>query len=305
MNLLGNLNQEFQAIKAIEDKLFNVVAIPNVLNRNFVESLKDVDPSIFEEPKDSFSIYKHTGGAELGRVGKDYSPQQPKVIFEMLTESLLEANLDVSKIKYDEFYDGAKIRFNIPLRTIEFKNNAGLGDVTETYLNLATGFDGKTSTSMFISTTRLACMNVMKHPQTEILTKFRNTKGNSTKVVGLIEDITRQIENVNNLEYHFKQLDKIQVNQKMIDTYLSKVLGYKIADYSELPKASQKILDTVNEQIEIEFIDGGSTLFSLYNGITRYTNHHARGHEKKEYLQYASGLKLNDKAMKHALELVY
>lgn len=253
----------------------------------------------FELPS-SFATYKESGGKPLGVVGKDFIPSQPVAIL----DSLLDCSVDLSKMTYHEMKNGAKVRFQIPLKSIEFKNARKVGDVTDVSLCVQTGFDGLTKTSLYLYTHRLICTNGAKASNTEFQASFKNTSGNQGKIVGLCNDVSKAVMKLDGLKDLYKALDKVQINQEIVNEYLKKVAGLDIHRSEEFSKRSQNIFDAINESIALEFQRTGTTLFGLYNGITHYTNHVASGHDSKDFIFIDNGAKLNDKALAFVTELL-
>jgi hypothetical protein len=71
MDILKSLNQDFNAIQKNRG-LFDVV------KSSIYPNLPD-----FESPL-SYGMYRESGGKPLGTVGKDFTPQSPKLIFNLL-----------------------------------------------------------------------------------------------------------------------------------------------------------------------------------------------------------------------------
>jgi hypothetical protein len=293
MNILSDLQGGNANIEAIKSKLFDVVKIPLITN---LEG--------FENP-DSYSTYRSTGGQPLGVVGKDFTPTQPKLLFDEFENCLYDTDAKMKDVKYMELKGGRKIIFEAPIKTLGFKNLKGEDDEMIVKINLATGFDGLTKTSLFISCFRMVCSNGMKAWQTEFSISFKNTKGNIGKASSLCYDIARATDQINDFEAYIKQLNRTSVDKAKVDEFLFKTLGYNEALRSEIGTAKQNTLNAVQESIELEFSRTGSTLWGLVNGITHYTNHVAKTDNRNDYILVGGGLKLNDLAQKTALEMAY
>ena len=296
MNLLETITSGKNGlanIEKIESQLFDVVKVPLITNL-----------AGFENPT-SFATYRENGGLPLGVVGADYSPQQPKTLFPLFLDGMAENDdFDTSKLTYHEMKDGKKIRFSVPVAKVGFKNLRGNFDETIVTLNFQTGFDGQTKTSLYLSTYRMVCANGMKASVTEFSASFKNTKGNQGKALSLVGDINRQLSNVTTLNEMYLAMNKVEVNQTVIDQYIEKVTGYKLADKSDFSTRKLNILTQINESIAIELSRTGNTAFGLFNGITHYTNHVASGHANKDFIYTENGAKINDLALKYALELI-
>lgn len=293
MNILSDLQGGNANIETIKSKLFDVVKVPLITN---LEG--------FNNP-DSYSTYRSTGGEPFGTVGKDFTPTQPKLLFDEFETCLYDTDAKMKDVKYLELKGGKKIVFEAPIKTIGFKNMKGEHDEMIVKVNLATGFDGLTKTSLFISCYRMVCSNGMKAWRTEFAVSFKNTKGNVGKASSLCYDIARATDQIDDFESYLKKLNSVQVNTEKVDEFILKTLGYNEALRSELNTAKKNILDAVQESVAIEFGRTGSTLWGLVNGITHYTNHVARADDRNDYLLVGNGLKLNDTAQKIALEMAY
>lgn len=292
MEAIKNVVKAQNQIKAIENQLFTVVKTPLITNLNGF----DID--------EAYAMHKHTGGSQLGIVGKDFNATQPKAIFDALCDTSLQFGLDLEDLKFHEMKDGKKIRFTLPIGKVEFINPRKALDTTVVSLNIQTGFDGQTANSMYLSTYRMICANGMKASMTEFSVKFRNTLGNEGKVIGMLDDVAKAVSQVQTLDEMYLHLNNVKVNKKAIELYIERIFGYKAADYPTLHNASKEVYDNVMTSIELEIGRTGATAFGLFNGITHYTNHVAKGHENSDYLYTEQGAKTNDKALKELLLLI-
>lgn len=291
MNILENVTKGNANIEAIKGELFDVKRL-------------QLHPNLegFNSPT-AFGIYKGTGGNALGVVGKDFEPTQPKVLFEAFENCLYDTDANMSEVEYKTLKDEKKILFSAPIKTVGFKNLKGLNDESVISLNLQTGFDGKTKTSLYLSMMRMICTNGMKALNTEFAVSFKNTKNNVGKVSALCDDVTKAMNQTDDLEQMLIHLNSVEVTQTKVDEFLKKVVGYNQKEYNELNTNKRNVLDAINSSIALEFGRTGSTLWGLVNGITHYTNHVANCKDRNDYILADNGLKLNDKAQKFALEM--
>lgn len=294
MENLNFLNLGFDNLNKIESQLVNVVAVP------LTTPLEG-----FEQPN-AFGVYRETGGAPFGVLGKDFAPQQPKQLFSSFVDCLIRnTESDLSKVRYHEMKGGAKIRFSVPVKKVSFKNMRGLNDETLITLNIQTGYDGYTATSLYLSTYRMICSNGMKANITEFKSKFKNTIHNVGKIDLLCDDVTKAINSSDSLFGAMQRMDKIEINTKRKNHFIKTVLGYSLRDKEELTIRKSNILDKVEEAIAIEFKDSGSTLWGLLNGFTRYTNHMVKDDKSlvDDYIYTAQGEKTNKLAFATAMAM--
>lgn len=279
-------------VARIESQLFNVVAKPLVV-------LEDH----FFNPN-SFGIYKENGGLPLGVVGKDFMASQPKDLFKALVPCLVDANLSLDKLTYQTFKDDAKISFRTPIKMIGFKNLRGEMDESMLYLNLQTGFDGYTKSSMYLTMMRMVCTNGMKAINTEFSVSFKNTKGNAHNISMLCNDVAKSVNQVETIEAMILRLNSVKFDKKSKALFLTKVLGYDVNEPKEKMHAIRLAsLEQIESAIAIEVARTGDTLWGLVNGISYFTNHLNTAKNQADYLYQGGGNLLNMKAQKVALEM--
>jgi hypothetical protein len=305
-NILSQFKKETDYLDNIYNQLFDVVKLPYPAPIWQDENSGLIYDVSFDAPKDSFGIYKTSGGKALGTVGSDYAPQQPRLIFESFAEALIDNNLPIEKIEFKHSVDFSKIRFRIPLRKIEFLNAAKVNDITDVYLNIQTGFDGKTKTTLFLETVRLICMNGMKMSQTEEICKFKNTLRNADRLLNISSDIVKVGSKAADIQVMYEMMDNYQITEDKYREYILRATTYDIAKREELSQNSRTVLERIEKSIEEEIEVSGNTMFALYNGITRYTNHHARNNASinPDYIFYGKGVKTNDTAYNVAVEMI-
>lgn len=301
-NILHVVGNESKRIAAIQAKLFDVVKL--AAPAPTLDQFERPNDGRFLAPEDLFHTYKNTGGKPLGTVGSDYTPQQPKVLFNSFLNGIIDHDtLTTDGINYYEMAGGSKVRFTVPIGMVSFKNIAGQQDESVVTLNFKTGFDGKTTTSMYLSTLRLICTNGMKKTFTEEICKFRNTSGNKDKAINLIEDIQTQMKNLKSLEEMYLHLNKVKVNAEQTKKFVSDVTGYDLKDKENFSTRKLNIVTNILESIDTEFARTGKSAYGLLQGITHYTNHKASGHANPDYIHLAQGQKMNDKALSLALAI--
>lgn len=258
----------------------------------------------FTSPE-SFGIYKKTGGAALGVLGKDFTPTQPTFLFDQFVDAMQDvATSDLGSLKYTELKGGKKIVLSANIGKLSYKNLVGKDDQMDIKANLITGFDGYTKTALFVSVYRLICGNGMKAWRSEFNVAFKNTKGNVGKVNMLCEDLVKVMQSSEEYTEGIRALGNRKITAKEHNEFILKVTGMDPKKYNEMTKRQQSTLDKINEAVAIEMKDAGATAWALLNGITRYTNHMATKGDVNDYIYVDSGLILNEKAQKESFALL-
>jgi hypothetical protein len=249
----------------------------------------------FESPE-AYGVYKDSGGHPLGVVGSQFEPMDLKMFLDCIEQSVLSSNmnLDLSKLTYHEYYHGAKVEFKLPFQRFEIQSPM-VGDVLETSLSFRTGFDGRTKMSLGFYSLRLWCTNGAKNWKKDVDLSLKNTVKNQAKIMYFTNEIVKASEQIND---HVKLLNesvKKRIVQSDIDKFLSELTGYDVKEYSELTARKRNILDAINQSVAIEMQNTGVNLFSLLQGVTRYTTHNL-GKGNPEALLFERGSELNQTA---------
>jgi hypothetical protein len=107
------------------------------------------------------------------------------------------------------------------------------------------------------------------------------------------------------LEEMYQFLNNTESISSTSSAFLLKVTGRNVKEYNEYSIQARQVMDKINESIELEFSRTGTTAFGLFNGITHYTNHVAseKADDLTEYIYLGTGMSMNDKALKYALEI--
>ena len=258
---MTNVTESMVNIAKIENQLFDVEMKP----------LITADPNF--NVVDWYGVFKSVGGNQLGIVGNRFAPTQPRAVFQAFCDAILEYGLDTANLRYTEVKGGEIVRFSIDLEPISYTNLRKQEDVTIPTLNLQIGLNGKVPTSMFLSTMRLICTNGAKKSFSEFTTSFKNVKGNQGKIVGMFNDVVRCMDEVSHVKELYQIMNKVEINQDAVNTYLKRVCDIDMAKYGDYAKQKQNTIDLLNQSIELEIGRTGATLFGFYNGITHYANH--------------------------------
>lgn len=249
----------------------------------------------FESP-DTYGIYRHNGGECLGVVGRVFEPTNLELFLDAIHLSVLNSNIDVdlNKLTYSEYCNGSKVVFRLPLKKYEIETPM-VGDTLETAIEFRTGFDGKTKLSLGFYALRLWCANGAKNWKKDVDLSMKNTANNQAKIITFSNEIMNV---VNMTDAHVNMLNKavsIKVTQSMIDKFMTDLTGYNVKDYTNLNTRKRNILDAINQSVAIEMKNTGANLFSLLQGVTRYTTHELADNNLEKIL-YASANDMNTKA---------
>ena len=299
------INKQSNELTILDDYSKSHPNIEKIRNDIFVAKKIKLHPNIqgFNSPG-SFGVYKSNGGDALGVVGKSYNPANMELILAGFLKALEVTELDINKVKYNEFLGGRKVSLSIPLPTKKLERSPMKGDIVERKVQVVTGFDGKTSSQTVASILRCWCDNGSTTWESASSLKYKNTKGNDIKILSMAASIEHSVKSSN---FELQTLDNmfdVELTTDMKNAFIKKVTGYDMKEYNEMKTGRRNILDAINQSIGIELSNTGNNLFGLYNGITRYTTHNmAKGDLDKMFFSNTI-TKYNTNAMKMSRELI-
>jgi hypothetical protein len=223
----------------------------------------------------TYGLYKYTGGNCLGISKEIYTPVDLNMLLDSVVKSVVESGVDIdlSRLSYEEHKFGQKCFFKVPIQKREIKSPL-VGDIIEADLVFSTGFDAKTKTSISFYTNRLVCSNGMKKPHLDYDINYKNTKNNSMKYLYFASEIVKTNLDLDNYVNTLNEFCKRKVTQKQIDSFLFDLIGTDSKNYHERKSKSQRIFDDINNSVAMEeSILGDMSVYTLMQGITRYTTH--------------------------------
>jgi hypothetical protein len=290
MSILDSISNEFKNIDQIRERL---------IQPKKIQLHSGIDG--FDSPQ-TYGIYRHTGGLPLGVVGKIFEPMNLDLFLTSIVESAIAAGLDLSKLTYNEYCDGSKIVFDLPLQNFDIPSPM-VGDTLATKLQFKTGFDGLTKVSLGFYAFRLWCANGAKGWRKDIDLSYKNTANNHAKTMAYSHEILKAIANVHEYQNSLKTLIETPVTNAQAEAFYLKLTGTSLQDAKEISTRRRNIMDAINASVAIEMQNTGANLFSLLQGATRYTTHDAaNGSEEK--LMFASAAKTSDLAHQLIFDMV-
>lgn len=249
----------------------------------------------FNSPN-NYGIYRNTGGDCLGVVGDVFEPTNLELFLDAIETSVMQSGVevDLTKLTYNEYYDGSKVVFRLPLKKYELQTPM-VGDTMETAIEFRTGFDGRTKLSLGFFAYRLWCANGSKNWVKDVDLSMKNTINNQAKMFTFVNEIIKVVDMADAHANMLNLATKIVVNKAMVNKFITDVTGLNVADYNNLTTRSRNTLDRINQSVAIEMQNTGNNLFSLLQGITRYTTHDVANGDMQKIL-YNQANDLNVKA---------
>jgi len=290
MQLLNNVEQEAKHIETIKGQLIKAKKI------QLHTGLEG-----WNSPK-AYGVYRNDGGDCLGVVGESFKPMDLEMYLDSVVNSIYSSGIevDINKLKYEEYKGGKKVAFNIPLKKYELQTKMP-GDILETKLMFKTGFDGFTKCSVSYSTLRLWCSNGAARWNEDRAISFKNTKNNNDRFMLFTDQIIKASEDIDNYVSMLNDLTFKSITEADLDKYYLRVFGINRQNYHDQATRRQNTFDKINEAVAFEMANTGTNMFSVLQGVTRYLTHEVA--KSEEDLLFSSANRINSLAHSVAFSL--
>lgn len=217
-----------------------------------------------EKTTESFGMFR--GDSWLGTVSSRYEPFQNSELAEMMIAAAEGIDLEVTR--GGMLKDGAKVYLQASLPD-EF---IGRSKVAR-WITGVNSHDGSTSIGFGSTNTTIICQNTFFRAYGE-LEKVRHTASAKDRVETMIRNMRRTME----LDYALMDSFKRMADKPLIEELFAKVTAklFDITDKTkndELSTRKSNLIGHFGSSVEQSVREQGSTIWALFNGITRYTNH--------------------------------
>lgn len=278
------------------EKVFNLL---NATDLNW-SVVKTPLVSIDGFPTETFGIFKN-GSEWLGSVGNQYTPFQNSEMAQTIVEASEAINIQTNR--GGMLQGGRKVYLQAELPN-EFVGNSGI----QRWITATNSHDGSSSISFGSSNTVIVCQNTFHRANREGA-RFRHTMNASERVRAAMIDMKSALEADMALMNNFKRMADIKLSEDMVEKVVRRLFNVnelvEAANGFSTRKKNQvtAFADSLRTEIGLE----GATLWGLFNGITRYTNHVAapKGEDKKsDYLMNGGGFTLSNLGFNEVMKLV-
>ncbi len=243
---------------------------------------------------ETFGIYRSDTNQWLGSVGNQYVPMQNSTLAEtiVMASQGIDFGVDCNPNRGGTLQGGKRvyIQSELPLEHI------GNSDIKR-WITALTSHDGSSATGFGSSSTVVICQNTF-HMAMKDLAKFRHTASADERVRLASEDLNKALLADNELMTKFKRMADLNIGEEVIEKVIRRIftLDIKQTRSSEISAIKKAQVSAFADSLQTEVNSHGQTLWALFNGVTRYTNHFAapKGEEAKDtYLMIGGGSKTN------------
>lgn len=242
--------------------------------------------SVDGDASESFGVYKQ-GKKWLGTVGPVYELFQNHELAELMVLATEEIGLSVSRGGL--LKDGKLVYLQTELpETIIGKSGV------KRFVTGLTSHNGSSGIGFGSSNVVIVCQNTFYKAYGEIQS-FRHSLTAKERITIALKEMKIAITMDERMIETFKAMESEPLKDEIFARVLAKAFkADPTVKASEISTRKTNQLTTLSQNIETEIGIHGTNLWSLFNGITRYINHHAVKPEKKqEYVMVGAGYRTN------------
>ncbi len=280
--------EQVEAKKEISEKVFEILEQTGLnwtVNQVPLISQSE-DEKLNNLKTDCTGIFRNDNGEWLGTVSEKYTPYQNFQLAETIVGASEGFGLDVSR--GGVLSGGRKVYLQTELKT-EF---IGKSDVKR-FITALNSHNGSSSIGFGSSNTVVVCSNTFYKAYKDI-NKFRHTATASDRIKLAMADLRRAIELDEKLMKNFKIMSDTPLRDEVFASILKKCFNADLdARQGETTPQKVKQLERINQAISTELDLEGATLWGLFNGVTRFTNHYSNTKNREEYIMTGGGYQTN------------
>lgn len=234
----------------------------------------------------STGIFRNDNGAWLGTVSGTYVPYQNHQLAQTIIGASEGFGLDVTR--GGMLQQGKKVYLQTELQE-EFIGKSGV----RRFITALNSHNGSSSIGFGSTNVVVVCQNTFYKAYKDI-NKFRHTASAKDRINLAMQDLRRAIQLDEKLMKNFKVMADTKLSDEIFSRIIDKCFKVDIdKKQSEITTQKINLLSKVNDAIETEINLEGATLWGLFNGVTRFTNHYSNTKNKEEYIMTGSGYQTN------------
>ena len=224
-------------------------------------------------PTESYGIFRNDNNQWLGTAGERYTPYQNSQLVERMVELTDVAGIPITK--GGELQGGKKICLQAELE----QERVGASNIKR-FITAMNSHDGSTSIAFGIANKVIVCSNGFYRTLKEMKSKHRHTRNAEESISISISQLEHAIREEFNLIQTYKAFDgSLDAPEDSISTRKS----------NQVKSFADSLVTEVNTH--------GKSLWSLFNAVTRYTNHVSAPKDddaKQNYLMNGGGYRLSN-----------
>jgi len=252
-------------------------------------------------PTESYGIFRNDNNQWLGTAGERYTPYQNSQLVERMVELTDTAGIPITS--GGSLQGGKKIYLQAELD----QERVGASNVKR-YITAMNSHDGSTSIAFGVANRVVVCSNGFYRTLKEMKSKHRHTRNAESSIDISISQLQNAIREELNLIQTYKAFDATQLTDEAVDRTIRALFKVSLdAPSNTVSTRKFNQVRSFSDSLTTEIHTHGNTLWSLFNAVTRYTNHVAAPSSedaKNTYLMVGGGYKLSNIGYNEIMKMV-
>jgi len=249
-------------------------------------------------PTSAFGVFKTKSRQHIGTVTDKYEIYQNW----QMAEALILASQEVG-VSFDGggVLNGGKKVFLQASLPDAFIGQSGV----KRNITALNSHDGSSSIGFGSTNTVIVCSNTFYKAFGD-LAKFRHISSSAERVKSLANDLNAVIKADEEMILNFEKMAAKPLRDSMVEAVIKKIFAVEpVTLTKDIATVKRNRIESFADALSTEIKLEGSTVWGLFNAVTRYTNHIAAPDKKKtEYLMSGAGYKMSNMTYDMLVDLV-
>ena len=249
---------------------------------------------------ESYGMFRNDNDKWLGTVGNRYEPYQNHNLVSNMVEITNEVGLDVSR--GGTLGDGKKVFLHAELPE-DIVGNSGI----KRWLTTTNSHDGTSAITLGYSNMVIACSNSF-HAASKGSHRFRHTINADSNIQDNVKQIQFTLANEMQLIETFKAMQATDIRDEAVDKTVRSMFSISLdSNQDDISTRKRNQVETFSNNLVTEINTHGKTMWSLFNAVTRYTNHEQNFQDddaKNNYLMNGGGFNISNTAYNEIMKFV-
>ena len=249
---------------------------------------------------ESYGMFRNDNDKWLGTVGNRYEPYQNHNLVSNMVDITNEVGLDVSR--GGTLGDGKKVYLQASLPE-DVVGNSGI----KRWLTTTNSHDGTSAITLGYSNMVIACSNSF-HAASKGSNRFRHTINADSNIQDNVKQIQFTLANEMQLIETFKAMQATDIRDEAVDKTVRSMFSISLdSNQDDISTRKRNQVETFSNNLVTEINTHGKTMWSLFNAVTRYTNHEQNFQDddaKNNYLMNGGGFNISNTAYNEIMKFV-
>jgi phage/plasmid-like protein (TIGR03299 family) len=254
------------------------------------------------KPTQSFGLFRSDTQKWLGTVKSRYVPMQNATLAETIV--LATSGIGLKANRGGELRGGQRIYIQTELPEVHIGNSP-----VKRYITALNSHDGSTAIAFGSTNDVVMCDNTFHRVYSSgDLTRYRHTESAEERIEEAMKRLRQALTSEADMVDAFKRMANIplttEIHKKVREAVLVDGMGFDLD--AKLSTRRTNTMDKLDAAIARELKDEGSTLWGLFNGFTRFTNHELvpKKGEKLDFVMGGGGYAINQVAYESLMEII-